>query len=322
MILGLKNSTSSGRTCWKLVPAVLCFAVSGSASDKEFIVANNGAANFATVQAAVDAATNGATIRIKPGHFHERIDVPAAKKALRFVGDGATNTILEFDLHANLPGPDGKPIGTGKTAATTVSADDFSAENITFENPATNAQAVAISVFGDRVSFRNCRFIGWQDTVYLHAKRQYFTNCFIAGRVDFIFGGATAFFDRCEIRCLGNGFITAASTPQEQKSGFVFSHCKITAAESVERVFLGRPWRPFASVAFLECELPSAISPDGWDNWRNPANEKTARFSEFRNYGAGTNPLKRVLWSRQLGEAEARELSLEKGWGNWTPVKK
>jgi pectinesterase len=224
-----------------------------------------------------------------------------------------------------MPGSDGKPIGTFRTPSTTIDADDFTAENLTFENSAGPfGQALAIRVDGDRATFRNCRFLGNQDTILLNRGRQYFEDCYIAGTTDFIFGGATAFFENCDIHCLKSSFITAAATPDFQPFGFVFSDCRITAEPGVE-MYLGRPWRDFAAVAFLNTEMPAAIRAAGWHNWDQPKRERTARYVEFGNTGPGANTSERVKWSRQLSDAEAAEITPERvlrGNDDWAPAGK
>ena len=166
-------------------------------------------------------------------------------------------------MYANLTNFDGKLLGTFHTPTATIDADDFRAENITFENSAgAVGQALAIRVDGDRAVFRHCRFLGWQDTILLNRGRQYFENCYIAGHVDFIFGAATAWFEQCHIQCLGDGYITAASTPVDQPFGFVFSNCKITSDPPEARTYLGRPWRIYASTIFLNTEM-SEVDPAG-----------------------------------------------------------
>src|SRR5262249_16635101 len=140
-----------------------------------------------------------------------------------------------------------------RTATVYIDADDFSAENITFENTAGNVgQALALSISGDRVQLRHCRLNGWQDTLYVARGRQYFVDCYIDGHTDFIFGSGTTVFDRCEIHCTQASYITAPSTPPDQPFGFVFLHCKLTGGE---KVFLGRPWRDYGASAYIGCEM-------------------------------------------------------------------
>jgi len=290
-------------------------------------VALDGTGDFKNVQAAVDSVpahnTRPVSIHIKPGIYHERITIPADKPLVSFVGDDMAKTVLTASANAHTLGSDGNEIGTFKSASTFIFADDFSARNITFENASGNhGQALAIEVTGDRAVFRHCGFAGWQDTILINAGRQYFEDCAISGHVDFIFGAATAFFNRCQIHCLAPGYITAASTPQDQPFGFVFWHCRVTADGGPASVYLGRPWRPYAQVAFLETDLPDAIRPAGWFNWKDPAREKTARYSEYANTGPGAATAGRVAWSRQLTDAEAEDFTVEKvlaGNDGWNP---
>ncbi|MDR1698420.1 MAG: hypothetical protein LBR75_01165, partial [Prevotellaceae bacterium] len=192
--------------------------------------------------------------------------------------------------------------------------------NLTIENNAEQlGQAVALHIEADRVEILGCRLLGNQDTVYLGkgGYRQYFKQCYIEGTVDFIFGPSTAWFEDCEIYCKKNSYITAASTPENIAVGFVFNNCKITFAPGITKVFLGRPWRAFAHTVFMNCELGQSIAPEGWDNWRNPDNEKTARYAEFNNRGEGSDISKRVAWSRQLTQRAAAELTKEKVLGDF-----
>ncbi len=208
-------------------------------------VAADGSGQFRTVEEAIMTAPSGSRtspviIHLKPGTYKELIYVQREKRFLHLMGEDPQKTVLTYDLNANLTNFNGKPIGTFRTPSTTIDADDFTAENITFENSAgAVGQALAIRVDGDRAVFRNCQFLGWQDTILLNRGRQYFKNCYIAGHVDFIFGAATAWFEKCHIHCLGDGYITAASTPADQPFGFVFSNCKITGDKPETRTFLG-----------------------------------------------------------------------------------
>jgi len=292
-------------------------------------VAPNGDGQFKSVQDAINAAPQRTSrdrpwvIHIKPGIYKELIYVQREKRFISLVGEDPSKTILTYNLNANMLGPDGKIIGTFRTPSTMIDADDFTAENLTFENSAGPVgQALAIRIEGDRVTFRNCRFLGWQDTILANRGRHYFENCYITGHVDFIFGGATAFFEKCHIHCLRNGYITAASTPTEQQFGFVFSHCKITGDSPDVKTYLGRPWRDFASVVFLNTDMTDVVRPVGWHNWDKPAREKTSRYAEFNNTGPGGQKETRVSWSRQLSSSEAEQLTAEKVLGgddHWDP---
>jgi len=262
-------------------------------------------------------------IHIAPGVYQELIYVQREKRFFRLVGDNATNTILTFNLYAGMTNVDGKTLGTFKTPSTTIDADDFTAENITFENSAGPVgQALAIRVDGDRASFRHCRFLGWQDTILLNRGRQYFEDCYVCGHVDFIFGAATAWFEQCEIHALRDGYLTAASTPADAPFGFVFSHCKITAAPGV-KTLLGRPWRSYASTIYLNCEMADAVQPIGWNDWKKPETHTTARYEEFHNTGPGASPTNRPGWIKQLSEAEAKKITVDAVLGEddgWNPA--
>ncbi|GAB2863713.1 pectinesterase [Hymenobacter ruber] len=279
-------------------------------------VAQDGTGTYRTVQAAVDAVPNQSqatvTIRIKPGTYREKLVVNTLKTHIKLVGENAETTILTFNDHTG----DAGGHNTYTSYSALVQANDFVAENLTFENNAgyTAGQAVALHVEGDRCAFKNCRVVGNQDILFLAAghTRQYFQDCYLEGTTDFIFGASTAVFDHCVIKSKKNSFITAASTPEQQPFGFVFMNCKLTADTALaKKVHLGRPWRPNAKVAYLNTEMGGHIVPAGWDNWKNPANEKTAYFAEYRSTGPGANPAARVPWSHQLTAKEAKGYTLK-----------
>lgn len=152
--------------------------------------------------------------------------------------------------------------------------------------------------------------MGNQDTIYtgLKGTRLYFQNCYIEGTTDFIFGPSTALFEDCTINSKRNSYVTAASTPQDIEVGYVFKHCKLTANPDVDKVYLGRPWRPYAFTLFIDCEMGKHICTSGWDNWRNPENEKTVRYGEYGSTGEGASG-ERVKWARELSRKEALKYS-------------
>jgi pectinesterase len=289
------------------------------------VVSADGTGDFKTVQEAVNKApqtTTAAkpwTILIKPGTYRELVSIQREKHFIRLIGEDPEKTVITYNLHASMKGPDGLEIGTFRTPTFLIDADDFTVEKLTIENSAGPVgQALAIRVDGDRVAFRNCKFRGFQDTILLNRGRQYFQNCTITGAVDFIFGGATAYFDRCTLDCVGNGYITAASTPAEAAFGFVFSNCTIRVADSF-KVYLGRPWRPNASTIFIGTDMPKGVRPEGWHNWDKPEREQTARYSENHSTGEGADPSHRVKWARKMDAKEAAELTAPKALGGWSP---
>lgn len=159
--------------------------------------------------------------------------------------------------------------------------------------------------------------MGNQDTVYtgVGGTRVAFYDCYIEGTTDFIFGSSIAWFQNCEIHSKANSYITAASTPAGQKYGYVFYKCRLTADKDVDKVYLGRPWRPFAATIFMDCELGKHIRPEGWHNWNNAKNEETARYAEYGNKGEGASTKNRVKWSKQLTKKEAAKVTLLDAFG-------
>lgn len=246
-------------------------------------------------------------IHIKRGVYQEQIRV-VGKRYLTFRGEDARNTVLTYHLSAQKAG------NTRLAFSTLINANDFRAENLTFENSfGAGSQAVALFVDADRASFRNCRFLGWQDTLFVNGSHHYFKDCYIEGHVDFIFGTASAIFEDCTIHSKGQGYVTAHyRLSNEEDTGFVFLRCRLTGANTGNGVYLGRPWRPYARVVFIDCWLGDHIRAEGWDNWRDPAREKTASFAEYKSKGPGANPSARVAWSRQLTAREAAEFSRER----------
>jgi pectinesterase len=309
--------------------ALLMLGATAAMAQTNLFVAADGSAQFKSVQAAIMSVPSGSrenpvVIHIAPGTYKELIYLQREKGFFKLAGENPTNTILSFNLYAGITNAEGRPIGTFKTPSTTIDADDFTAENLTFENAAGPiGQALAIRVDGDRAAFRNCRFLGWQDTILLNRGRQYFENCYICGHVDFIFGAATAWFEKCHINCLGNGYITAASTPMNQPFGFVFSNCTITGYQPGVKTFLGRPWRIYASTIFLNCEMSDVVRPEGWSDWKKPEAHQTARYAEFNSTGAGASPTNRPDWTKQLKKSEAQKITIAEvlaGADGWNPT--
>jgi pectinesterase len=306
-------------------PAALPAATVANIKAGAVTVDAGGGGDFQTVQDAINAAPDEPqgsqpfVIHIKPGIYKGVVTIPVQKGAIDLHGDDAATTTITFANAAATLDTAGKPMGTFKSATAFIQADGCSAENLTFENSyGKGSQALAINVTGDRASFRNCRFLGWQDTMLLLQGRQYFQDCTITGAVDFIFGAATALFRHCEIHCLSAGYITAASTPRDHPYGFVFADCAITAEPGVT-TYLGRPWRPFSSVTFLHTSMSAAIRPEGWHTWNDNGSEKTARYAEWQSSGPGANPAARVPWSSQLTDAQAGAITPGQLLGGWNP---
>ena len=291
--------------------------------DYDFVVAKDGSGDFFTVQEAVNAAPDyckqdETKIRIRKGIYEEKLTVPANKEKLHLVGEDPESVIIRWNDYALKKGSTGYEMGTSATSTVFLHANDFLAENLTFENYAGDsksiAQACAITVNGDRVAFLNCRFIANQDTIYTFGpgQRQFFRGCYIEGTTDFIFGFSTAWFEDCVIMSKKNSYVTAASTPQGQEWGYVFRNCRLIHNERATKVYLGRPWRPFAKTVFIECELGDHILKEGWHNWNKKDAEKTSFYAEYGNYGPGAaSPQERVPWARFLKEKDLKDYTPE-----------
>lgn len=297
-----------------------------SAQERHFTVAQDGSGDFKTVQEAINAVPDFRKVQtvifIKNGVYKEKLILAPSKKMVKLVGESVEKTILTYDDYNQKKNVFGEEKGTSGSASFYIYGDDFSAESITFENSSGPVgQAVAVWSAGDRMKFKNCRFLGFQDTLYTYGygSRQYYTDCYIEGTVDFIFGSSTAVFNNCDIFCKKQGYVTAASTPDSTKYGYVFLNCRIKGDAPENSFYLGRPWRPYAKVVFINCELGKHIKPEGWNNWGKESNEKTAYYAEYRNKGEGFKPIQRVRWSHQLTKEEAREYTIEKIFRGWNP---
>jgi pectinesterase len=302
-----------------------------TSSSYDAVVAQDGSGDYLSVQSAINAAPDNGddwyTIYIKDGNYYEVITVPSEKTYLRLVGESADGTILTYDNCSSTAG------GTSNSASVFLKAENFIAKNVTFENSfdynnssLPNKQAVAAEPMADRQVFVNCRFTGYQDTLYVkNNARAYFKDCYIQGHTDFIFGDSTAVFDNCQIdsRDKNGGCITAPSTLATTSYGLVFLNCNITGNST--GVWLGRPWHPSSSTdyiqsmaAYINCNLDSHIADTGWTSMGDTQPE-TERFYEYNNSGDGAA----VNSSRpQLSDSEADQYTVENilgGSDSWDP---
>lgn len=291
--------------------ALFCVVAPSLAAQTEWkrniVVARDGSGDYRTLTEAMEGIRAfmdyKVVVFIKNGTYKEKVVVPSWIENVDFVGESVENTVITYDDHANI-----NKMGTFRTYTVKVEGNGITFKNLTIENNAARlGQAVALHTEGDCLVFVNCRFLGNQDTVYTGMKgtRLYFLNCYIEGTTDFIFGPSTALFEGCTVHSKSNSYVTAASTPSDIEVGYVFKNCRLTADAGVDKVYLGRPWRPFAATVFIDCELGKHICPAGWNNWRNPENEKTARYAEYGNTGEGASVDGRVKWAKQLTKKEA-----------------
>ena len=296
------------------------------------VVSRDGTGEFRTIDEAIEVCRAfmdyTKVIYVKKGVYKEKLIIPSWLTNITICGEDRDNTIITWDDHANIKMPvggldseaavKGKPMGTFRTYTLKVQGSYITLKDITIENNAAKlGQAVALHTEGDHILVQNCRLLGNQDTVYtgVGGTRVAFYDCYIEGTTDFIFGPSIAWFQNCEIHSKANSYITAASTPAGQKYGYIFYKCRLTADKDVDKVYLGRPWRPFAATIFMDCELGKHIRPEGWHNWNNAKNEETARYAEYGNKGEGASTKNRVKWSKQLSKKEAAKVMLLDAFG-------
>ena len=305
---------------------LICIPISAKSYDSPdtIVVARDGTGEFRTVNEAIEVCRAfmecHKVIYVKKGIYKEKLVIPSWLTNIEICGEDRDNTIITYDDHANITSPDiipGKlmPIGTFRTYTLKIEGSDIKLSNITIENNSARlGQAVALHTEGDRLQFINCRFLGHQDTVYTGVAntRMLFSNCYIEGTTDFIFGPSTAWFEKCTIHCKADSYITAASTPNDVKYGYVFNNCTITLAPNINKVYLGRPWRDYAYTVFMNCTFPdSGIRPEGWQDWNKP--HERIRYAEYNNrsVSGGSFVTKyRVSWSRQLNKKVAEKITI------------
>lgn len=307
---------------------------------QEITVSQDGSGNYKTIQEAVnsirDLGEKEIKILIKKGTYREKLTIPSWKTKIKLIGESKENTVITFGDFSGKINPLGKDaFGKDKFSTYTsytvlVEADDITLENLTIVNDAGSVgQAVALHIEGDRFVVKNCAILGHQDTLYgaTETSRQIYINCDIEGTTDFIFGKSTMVFQQCTIKSLSNSYMTAAATSPRQKYGLVFFNCRLIADSTTNKVYLGRPWRPFAKTVFINCELGKHIIAEGWNPWKGdamfPDKEKTAYYAEYKSKGLGASAKTRVSWSKQLTAQEVKNYTVQnvlKGLDNWNPV--
>lgn len=327
----------------------------------KYTVAQDGTGDFLTVTEALQAAETAglapALIFIKKGIYSEHLEI--TRPFLTLEGESTKDTVITGSLYARMTMEDGSKRGTFRSYSVRVATHDFTARNLTFENAAgTGAvagQALALYVDGDRILFDHCRILASQDTLFtgpLPEKeleengfvgpgqflpringRHYYRDCFIRGDIDFIFGSATAYFERCDLfsQDIGrqvNGYVTAASTPEGQEYGYVFEHCHFVGNCPPRSVYLGRPWRNFAKVVLLNCRLEEHIRREGWHDWGKRESHTTLYFAEYNSTGPGAVMEERPEWVEILTEEEQEHYTIERvlggtdGWQCLPPIRR
>ncbi|WP_282635543.1 pectinesterase family protein [Sphingobacterium thalpophilum] len=307
-----------------------------TAATEIIVVDQQGRGNFTTIQAAINSVRafrgeHAVRIWVKNGIYHEKVVIPSYLENIQLIGEDVTGTKIVYDDHAgkmaDCPDETGEiKRGTFNSYTLLVRANSVLIKNITIENAAGPVgQAVALHLEGDRIAVVNCRLLGYQDTLYLGKSggKNYFANCSIYGTTDFIFGPGTSFFCDCKLFSLSNSYVTAASTPAGERYGYVFYKSQfLPVDQSVMKVFLGRPWRPYANTVLVDCYLGPHIVPEGWNEWHGdelfPQKEKTVFYAELGSKGEGAKDLsKRKRWSHQLGDDKREFYRLEQVMGDW-----
>ncbi len=333
-------------TRWFTKIVMLCLVVGASTLQANAwyrVVAKNGTGDYTTIQAAIDAAPVNATaaspdtIFIRNGKYKEKITIASNKTFLQLIGESVTNTVLTYDDYASKVIACGTTVGTQNSASVSINASDFTAMNLTFENSfGDGSQAVALLVNADRAAFKNCRFLGNQDTLYTKGSgtpRCYFSKCYIDGNIDFIFGSSTGVFDSCVVYAksrtsAGNSYITAANTPTGQSYGYVFRNSRFPTNTGATQYFLGRPWPSPSEAAtrqktvLLNCILGGSINPMGWTTWDANTVTSNITYAEFqsRNFdGTLTDVSQRVNWSKQFTVADTFGYNLPNMFSGWDP---
>lgn len=298
---------------------------------KTIIVAKDGTGEFASIQEAVnstrDLGPDWVEIIIKNGIYKEKIRIPSWKHFIHLKGESRENVrIINDDYSGKMNNQSNLKYNTFDSYTLLAEGDHIMIENLTIQNSSCHqGQAVALHVEGDYFIGKNLNLQGCQDTLYAAREnsRQYYHNCFIEGTTDFIFGQATAAFENCEIKSLANSYITAAATGNNKAFGFVFLNSRLTASQDVTKVYLGRPWRPYAKTVFIDCWMDQHILPIGWDKWEGdamfPNKHYSTLYAEFKSSGKGANPTKRAEWSKQLTKKERELYTLENIFNGWNP---
>lgn len=314
----------------------------------EVVVAQDGSGDFTTMQAAINAVPDQAetrsVIRIKNGIYdQEKLIIPATKRNISFIGESREHTIISYHCYNGIS-PESKgllPVAAWKkwnydpmlvrtSASLIIFAEGCSFENLTIRNTAPPlGQGLAIAVCADRTQFRRCNLLGYQDTIYLwtKGKRSYFERCLVVGRTDYIYGGGIGFFYRCEIRSYGGGWVTAPSTGQDQRYGFVFDRCRFTYRDGSPRkgddglpYALGRPWHNYPKVTILRSYISKEAHPMGWLPWNMPyaSTSPDLHLYEYRNRGKGADMSARIDWVglRALNREEAAQYTIERVFGD------
>ncbi|TKV96599.1 hypothetical protein SEVIR_9G438600v4 [Setaria viridis] len=271
-------------------------------------VAADGSGDFKTINAALaKVPTKSATayvMYVKAGTYKEYVSVPRNVTNLVVVGDGATKTVVTGSKSFAMN------ITTKDTATMEVIGNGFLMRGVGVENTAgaRNHQAVALRVQSDMSAFYECRFDGYQDTLYTHTSRQYYRDCVVTGTIDFIFGNAQVVFQNCLIqvrKCMDNqqNIVTAQGRKERRSAGGTVIHnCTVEPHPEFEssagrlKTYLGRPWKEHSRTLYIQSEIGGFVDPQGWLPWLGDFGLSTCYYAEVENHGPGADTSKRAKW--------------------------
>lgn len=337
--------------CTALGASVLAAPVRAFAPAYDARVMKSGGTHDSLAAALAAAPSNDRPYRILLGRGRWEEKLTVTRPNVELVGGDRHATVLSSAVASGHPKPSGGTWGTFGSATLTIEAPGFTLRNLSVENgfdyvgnlrtrAVKDAQAVALALgnAADRTLIEGVDLVGFQDTFYLRSGRALVRDCTISGTVDFIFGGAAALFERCEIRSrlrpgeALQGYVAAPSTHRSQLFGLVFSRCRLNREAGVpdRSVYLGRPWRAGGNVellgaaTFLNCWMDAHIHPEGWTwmGYKGPAGYPMrlepgdARFGEYGSTGPGA---RRAPSRPLLSAAEAWAHRSAAMFGDWHP---
>lgn len=313
--------------------AAAALILPGFAQAQTVTISADGKGVYPSLQAAIDALRDtGGEIDLQPGVYREKVSITGNDVHLRGLGVRPDDVVIVWGDSAANTG------STFKSQTVLVTGDGFHADNLTIQNDYAKhsdvgSQAVALSLTGDKDVLTHVRLLGAQDTLYVNKgpqgrmSRDYFSDCFIEGHVDFIFGNAKAYFQGCEIHGIPHSevmYTAQSKNAPDEDSGFVFDDCAFTAEPGAQEVSLGRAWRAYATVVLLNAKIETPLIKGGWREWHPGQTQtlKTAYYAEYKSSGVGADPTGREPYSHQLTDAQAAQWELPaffKGDTDWLP---
>ncbi|EOA31978.1 hypothetical protein CARUB_v10015221mg [Capsella rubella] len=298
------------------------------------VVAKDGSGKYRTISRALqdvpEKSEKRTIIYVKKGVYFENVKVEKKMWNVVVVGDGASKSIVSGRLNVI----DGTP--TFKTATFAVFGKGFMARDMGFINTAgpSKHQAVALMVSADHAAIYRCTMNAYQDTLYVHAQRQFYRDCTIIGTVDFIFGNSASVLQNCRIlprRPMKGQQITITAqgrTDPNMNTGISIHRCNISPLGDLTDVktFLGRPWKNFSTTVVMDSFLHGFVDRKGWLPWTGDSAPDTIFYGEYKNTGAGASTRNRVKWKglRFLSTKEANRFTVKPflDGGRWLPVTK